>query len=125
MVFIKREHPGMRDRNAHIEFTMANWKTLAKAAYDHYLKQGRGILLINESDFMNQPKGTIVKYQIGYLPQTTQEFVDGIEEKEAGWVAEYDAGTTLLIGFLRQDGGLSSYRIDGVGDGTPKALYES
>ncbi len=125
MVFIRRDHPGEEARNAHIAFIQANWSALAKAAYWYYLTEGRGMVLVEESAFMNRPRGTVVRYQLAYMPQSSKEYSKVVPDKEAEWVRTYEPEKTLLVGFIRQDGGLSSYRMDGLGGGAPKKLYEA
>ena len=125
MVTIRRDHPGEEARRAHIAFTQANWNTIAKAAYGCYLAQGRGMVLVEESDFMNRPRGTIVRYQLAYMPQSSKDFARVVPDKEAEWVRTYAPERTILVGFIRQDGGLSSYRMDGLGGGSPRKLYEA
>ena len=125
MVTIRRGHPGEEARRAHIEFITVNWNSIAKAAYRHYLAQGRGMVLVDEADFMNRPRGAVVRYQLAYLPHSSKEFPRIVPDKEAEWVRTYDPEKTILVGFLRQDGGLSSYRMDGLGGGAPKKLYEA
>ena len=123
--FAKNAHPGAEARDAHVRFCQANWNTLAKAAYAYFLKEGRGIVLVQESDFMNKPRGVVVKFQIGYLALSAPNFSTLMSGKEAGWIRSYDPAKTLLIGFCRTDEGLSSYRIDGIDDRTPQALHDA
>jgi hypothetical protein len=125
--FVKQAHPGAEARDAHVRFCQANWNTLAKAAYAYFLKEGRGIVLVQESDFMNKPRGVVVKFQIGYLALSAPNFGKLMEgkDKEAGWCRSYDPARTLLIAFCRTDEGLSSYRIDGIEDRTPQALHDA
>ena len=125
MVTIRRDHPGEEARRAHVAFVQANWSTLAKAAYGYYLAQGRGIVLVDEADFINRPRGTLIKYHMVYIPQSSKDFSRVVPDKEAEWVRTYEPEKTMLVGFLRQDGGLSSYRMDGLGGGAPKKLYEA
>ena len=127
MVFIKRDYPGDAERNAHVEFVALHWDSLAKAAYKFYLEKGRGIVLVSTSELAVKPKGSVKHVQIGYLPLSAPNFAQLMagKDKEAGWVLEYDAAKTLLVAFLRDDEGLSSYRIDGIGRRKPKDLYDA
>jgi hypothetical protein len=115
-------------RMRHIEFIRVNFPSLAAEAYRRFLQAGPGILLLNENDFLNRPVGQIVKYGMAFIHTDTDEFkalsVDFSADKESNWVKEYNPKTTVLIGISRIGGGLSSYRIDGVGDGTPLLCWQ-
>ena len=124
MIMQRKSHPGRELRERHIDFIKVNFGLLAALSYEGFLSQGRGMAVVNEEDFMSQPKGTIARIRIAYLPKVTLVAGKAIGEKESGWIDEYDPAQTMLVGYARCDSGFSSYRIHGVGDNTPKGIYE-
>ena len=106
--------PGESRRERHLAFIEANIGQLSAAACEGYRQYGRGMLLMDDGDFVDKPRGVLTEYRRGYVAEGTREF-DTLGHwpgaKEACWVAEYDPGTTMLVGFARTDGGVSSYRI--------------
>ncbi|MGK0256965.1 MAG: hypothetical protein ACI96M_000393 [Candidatus Azotimanducaceae bacterium] len=112
-------------RERHQAFIEANIDQLATAAREGYREHGRGMLLMDDADFVDKPRGLLTKYRRVYVAVGTPEF-DALGGswpggKEACWVSEYDPATTMLVGFARTDGGVSSYRVRfafGVADGT-------
>ena len=60
-----------------------------------------------------------------YITETSPGFEDVLGAKERAWVRDYNPAITLLVGFVREDGGFSSYRLNSATPSrTPKALYE-
>ena len=120
-------HPGSKVRERHISFIQANWEQLAAEAYKGYKDNGRGMLVVDDSDFVKKPRGRMTKFKMTYVAEGSAE-LKGIGgwpgKKEAGWVKDYEPETTLLIGFARTDTGFSSYRIVGVGDGIPLMAWQ-
>ena len=107
--------PGESRRERHLAFIEANVDQLADAARYGYRERGRGMLLMDDADFIGKPRGVLTKYRRAYVAEGTPEF-DALGghwpgKKEAAWVAEYDPDTTMLVGFARTDSGVSSYRV--------------
>jgi hypothetical protein len=117
-----------KTRQKHLDFIHANWPILAAESFKGFKKNGRGMLVVNEVDFVSKPKGVFVKFSCYYVAEGSQEFIAmggrWPGDKEAGWVMAYNGETTILIGFPRTDGGISSYKIDGLGGGSPMAMYQ-
>ena len=117
------------NREKHLDFLKINWESLAALAYGGYLtKGGRGMLIIDDGAFINKPRGQFTKFSAVYVAENSPEFATlggkWPGDKEACWVREYDPATTVLFGFSRSDdGGESSYRIEGRGDGVPVLCY--
>ena len=112
MVFIPE--PGESRRERHQAFIGANIGQLAAVAVAGHREHGRGMVLLDDTDFMNKPRGVLTRYRIGYLAEGTAAFArigQWPGEREAGWVAGYDPETTMLVALVRADGGLSSYRV--------------
>ncbi len=127
MVFIKRDHPGKRVRDRHIDFINANWDLLALEAYKGWIAHGkRGLLVINEADFIEAPKGVAVTFRMGYLPEGSAEFDKAAGPTERKWFTKelYDPDVAMCVCFMRSDDGISSYRVQGLWERTPKALYQ-
>ena len=117
-------HPGDDVRKRHIAFIQANWDQLAAEAYKGYIEHGRGMLVLSDDQFIDKPVGVLVKYGMGYMTEGSDIYVAAGNEwpgdKEAKWVSEYDPNRTMLVAVMRTDDGISSYRVDGVDDGTPE-----
>ena len=80
-----------------------------------YQQFGRGMLFLDEADFVDKPRGVLTRYHRAYVAEGTASFgtIGGKwpGAKERRWVAEYDPGTTMLMGVVRTEGGFSSYRV--------------
>lgn len=124
VAFRNRDHPGDDVRRQHVNFIRAFWELLAFHGYKRFLEEGAGLVVVNESDFLNKSLFQMKGIEIGYITKTTPIFKDLLAEQELGWFKTYDAETTLLVGFVRSDNGFSSYRIQGLPGGTPKELFE-
>lgn len=116
------------NRGKHLNFLQANWSSLAALAYGEFVAKGRGMLIIDDGAFINKPRGQFTKYSAVYVAENSPEFATlggkWPGDREARWVREYDPTTTVLFGFSRSDdGGESSYRIEGRGDGVPVLCY--
>ena len=120
-------HPGERVRKAHVSFVQANFEQLAAESYKQYIEHGRGMLVLSDEEFVDKPSGMLIKYAMGYMIEGSDLYVAAGNKwpgkKEAGWVEDYDPKTTMLIAFSRSDGGISSYRVSGLGDGVPELAY--
>ena len=118
MVFIPE--PGESRRERHLAFVEANIEQLAQAGREGYRKHGRGMLLMDDTDFIEKPRGVLTSYRRVYVAEKTPDFEQlGCRwpgEKEGRWVSEYEPDSTILIGFARSDGGISSYRVCFNGD---------
>ena len=125
MVSISRDYPGDAKRQRHLDYVNANWSMLAREGFKRFLADGPGVLVVQEFDFIGQPRGVLVCFQMGYITETSPGFEDVLGAKERGWVRDYDPAITLLVGFAREDGGFSSYRLNSATPSkTPKALYD-
>lgn len=70
-------------RERHLDFIKINWALLASASYKSYLEKGRGILIVDEQDFNNKPKGEYTKFKTFFISVSSGK-LPGIQEKE--WV---------------------------------------
>ena len=125
MVSLNRDHPGPKRRRQHLSFIQANWNLLARVAYENFLKQGAGMLVIEEKDFIFKQEGILTEIGIAYLSRGNELLSKLIQDQERGWMESYNPATTILICFLWAAGGESGYRIEvPFPDQTPKAIYE-
>ena len=116
-----------KNRDRHIAFIQANWDALAAECYKGYKEKGRGMLILQESDFINKPVGELCKFSMIFVGQGSPEFQAMGKwpgAKEARWVQNYTPEETLLVGFVRLDDGISSYRINGLAEGMPIICYQ-
>jgi len=127
MVVERKNYPGDYIRKRHLMFVRANWRLLAREAYRGFLRSGRGMVIVDNDDFVRMPVGVVVGFKLAYIAEGRPELTalgGWPGDKEARWVREYDPSTTMLVGVCRQDGGISSYRVQGVGDEIPEKLYK-
>ncbi len=107
--------PGESRRERHLAFIAANATELAQAARDGYQSHGRGMLMLNDGNFVGKPRGVLTRYRRAYVAEGTPEYEQlggkWPGDKEAAWVEEYDPETTMLIAVAKADGGISSYRV--------------
>lgn len=126
MVAIRREHPEKQVRDMHLSVITENWDILAVEAYRNFLAYGRGLLAIDEADFLDKPYG-LVKFHMAFLAVGTAEFDKVVGPHEMTWFQKgklYNPEVAMCVTFLRADQGVSSYNVQGFGSRTPKALYE-
>lgn len=115
MVVEISHHPGEHVRQRHIDFIHANWSRLASTAHRGYEKKGRGMLICHDEDFIDKPRGVMIGFRIVYAAKGTEAFQRVVDEclgeKELRWIKQYSPSGTILVGFIRTDGGFSSYRV--------------
>jgi hypothetical protein len=113
MVYIPE--PGESRRERHLAFIAANAADLAQAARIGYQNHGRGMLMLDATDFVDKPRGVLARYRRAYVAEGTSEYelLGGTwpGDKEAMWVEGYNPETTMLIAVAKTDGGVSSYRV--------------
>ena len=122
MVMERKDYPGDQVRDRHLMFIRANWKELALEAYKGFLQSGPGMIIVDSDDFVQMPVGAVVGFKLAYVGREAEELAELASwpgDKEAMWIRDYDASTTMLVGFCRQDGGFSSYRVQGIGEDIP------
>lgn len=123
----KEDRPDPKVRERHLSFIHANWDQLASAAYHGFKERGRGMIMLDDRDFIDKPRGRFTKFRMAYVAEGSDE-LNTMEDrwpgkKEAGWVEGYNPSKTVLVCFTRKDGGVSSYKVDGVGDRLPVMLH--
>ena len=123
-----KEYPGDKVREQHIAFIQANAEQLGSEAYKGYMESGPGMLVLSDEAFVDKPKGVLIKYEMGYMTKGSDLYVAAGNkwpgDKESKWVSDYDPKRTMLVAVMRADNGISSYRVDGVGEGIPELAYK-
>ena len=120
----KHYSDGVR-RERQVDFIRANWNLLCTIAYKNFLEKGKGMVLVAEEDFIHEKQAVLAKIRITYL--NPKELTDGniIGEQEKGWLENYEAEHTILVGFLRAEGsGFDSFRLNGFIPNNPKTIFE-
>jgi hypothetical protein len=117
---------GRESRESHLEFIRINWPVVAAFAWQQYRRQGRGCMVIDvakakdpppgESHLFGETPGAYVPYRV--VRATGDEDVQRM-------VREYDPRLEVVFVFLRQDGGVSSYRLHIRNQPTPPEAYET
>lgn len=128
MVMEKRDHPGNYVRQKHLDFISANWEMLAFTGYQEYQQKGRGMLFVDEADFINKPRGVLTRIGVTYVAEGSKEFkaIGGKwpGQKEERWVRSYNVDREILVCFARTDLGVSSYKVQGLDDRIPVMIYK-
>ena len=85
MVYLPQ--PGDSPRERHLAFIEANIDQLAQAARDGYREYGRGMMLMNDGDFIDKPRGVLTTYRRVYVAEGTAEF----DQLGGRWPGEREA----------------------------------
>ena len=110
----------------HKRFLVANWMRLAAFAWEHYQKQGRGAVVVEEGDFVHSEVPQFTTLRLRYVAENTallKEVGGWPGDKEAGWVASYDPAIRVVVLILRENGGTSGYLI-GTSPRPPEAFAQ-
>lgn len=129
-----------QDRTKHQQLIIANWLTIAAAAWDGYVKTGAGAIAIH----MDLPPEEMAKITPDLISELSQPIpLPGdlpmvyFPDKNAreiwtgGWplpelkrmVRKYDPRTQVVVIFLYRDGHVDSYRIALPDDPPPPVAY--
>lgn len=99
-------------RAKHLDFLRANWRLLAAISWENYRTQGRGMVVVDEEDFIHAATPQYAALRVRYTPASTREFESlpgWVGGKEQGWLASYDPAIGVIVMVLRAGGGLSCY----------------
>ena len=119
------DYPGEVVRAQYIDFIHANWALLCVLSYKGFLEKGKGMVVVPDEDFITKEKGILTEIRMTYMASDDPLLGKMIGNQERGWFLNVNPDRTLLVGFIRSlDEGFSSFRVDGVGSGTPKEIYE-
>ena len=125
MVTKNNDFPGEKVRARHLDFVRANWDLLCFLAYKGYVEHERGMIVVHDEDFMNNPTAVLKEIRMAFLNFKLLIEKSLLGQREMSW-HDYNPETTLLVGFIRsRDTGFSSYRLESPhSDNTPRAIYE-
>lgn len=99
----------------HKSFLNANWEVLAAFAWDHYQKEGRGMVVVPEADFVGFDVPQLKGLRFAYATRDSglmREISAAFEAKEWGWLESYDPDAKVIVVIVR-DQGTSGYLIGG------------
>ena len=96
----------------HKDFAKANWRLLAAFAWEHYLAEGRGMVVVPEDDFVHADRPQYALLRVRYVPAESPEIKsmpDWEDGKEQGWLETYDPERKVIVLIVRPGGGTSGY----------------
>jgi hypothetical protein len=96
----------------HKDFLNANWTGIAAFAWEHYLVKGKGMVLVEEEDFVFAKTPQYAPLRFRYLPvndPAIKEFPDWEGSKEQSWIKSYDPAERVIVVVSRFDSNISSY----------------
>jgi hypothetical protein len=101
----------------HKTFFSRNWTPIAAFACEHYIQEGRGVVIVPEEDFVyaETPESQSVRFKYAargsdFLRDVGTHF----EKKEWDWIESYNPDEKVILIILREGGGTSGYMIGGV-----------
>jgi hypothetical protein len=100
----------------HKSFLGANWDLIAAFAWERYQKEGRGMVVVPEEDFVRLPTPTLKGLRFAYATRGSglmREVSAAFEAKEWSWLDSYDPYEKAIVIILREGGGTSGYLIGG------------
>jgi hypothetical protein len=100
----------------HKSFLNANWMLIAAFSWEHYQKEGRGMVVVPEEDFVHLPTPQLKGLRFAYAAKDSDllgEISTHFEQKEWSWLDSYDPDEKAIVIILREGGGTSGYLIGG------------
>ena len=99
----------------HKDFLKANWELIAAFSWEHHLKEGRGMVVVPEEDFVRSTAPELKALRFAYAAKGSgllREISARFEAKEWGWLESYDPDAKVIVVIVRE-AGTSSYLIGG------------
>lgn len=99
----------------HKSFLNANWELLAAFGWEHFQKEGRGMVVVPEEDFVGYATPQLKGLRFAYATKDSGlmgEISKAFEAKEWGWLDSYDPDAKVIVIILR-DHGTSGYLVGG------------
>jgi hypothetical protein len=96
----------------HKDFLNANWTGIAAFAWERYLDRGKGMVLVEEEDFVFASTPQYAPLRFRYLPANDPaigKFPDWEGSKEQAWIGTYDPADRVIAVVIRHDFSISSY----------------
>ena len=100
----------------HKSFLNANWELLAAFSWEHYGKEGRGIVVVPEEDFVHSPAPELKGLRFAYAAKDSglmKEISAAFQAKEWGWLDTYAPDKDVIVIILREGDGTSGYLVGG------------
>lgn len=100
----------------HKSFLQANWNLIGAFAWEHFQEEGRGAVFVPEEDFIHSKHTSFASIGFRYFTEKSEAFkIAGgwPGDKECDWVQTYDPSTHVVILVVGNNGGISSYLING------------
>jgi hypothetical protein len=100
----------------HKDFLKANAEVISAFAWEGYLSEGPGAVLVPEEDFVHASRPELKPLRFHYLPLTSKDqapYQDVLTEKEIGWLTSYNPDEKIVLCVLRKGDGISSYLFGG------------
>lgn len=110
----------------HRSFIVSRWINLAIAAYDGYVKLGRGMVIIREVDFIGKSLSDVRNFSITYRGHNDllgQNAWIGDEESEI--IQSYDPAKMVILGVVQENSGITCYFYLGQNMGLPVILWHA
>ena len=99
----------------HKSFLGANWELIAAFSWEHYLAEGRGMVVVPEADFIQADHPQLKGLRFSYAAKGSDllgKISTAFEAKEWGWLETYDPDAKVILVIVR-DQGTSGYLIGG------------
>ena len=99
----------------HKSFLNANWELIAAFSWEHYEKEGRGVVVVPEEDFIHADHPQLKGLRFAYAAKDSDllgKISTHFEQKEWGWLETYDPYKRVIVVIVR-DVGTSGYLIGG------------
>ena len=100
----------------HKNFLGANWELISAFAWEHYQKEGRGMVVVSEEDFVVFANPQLKGLKFAYAVKDSdliREVSGHFEAKEWGWLDSYEPNERIIVIVVREGGGTSGYLIGG------------
>ena len=121
---LPKEIEAMDTPDEHVTFMRSQWATFAAYAWEKYLSEGRGAVVV---DLRNASKdGSMINVPSYYVAEASERLTSrgGWPSTEvAGVIEDYDPEQDVVFIFLRLDGDVFHYNVSD--ELTPPAAYQS
>jgi len=98
----------------HKQFLDANWVLLAAFSWEHFQREGRGSVVVDENDFVHANTPQYAPIKLRYVADGSpmlSEIGGWPGDKEANWVRTYESDERVVVMIIRDGGGTSGYLI--------------
>lgn len=109
-------------------FIQLKWVNIALAAYDGYMKVGRGMVMVRESDFIGKSQIDCDDVSTSYrgIDELVANHAPWIGDAEAELLRSYDPSKSAVIGVVQENTIINCYHFMGSYPiGTPVILWHA